>query len=336
MAKITNSMIFEALNEIDNRFDSVSSRIDVLEKSRDKAFIKELQNKSKKLLECSEYINSMVSSLESLEIVYDNIEVGYFEHLCDCFESTLNECFFSEKEQEKIESAKEIITWASSIDKAIASLKFSYNELLTKEEKLAESMETRQIEFGDFIVLSNVFKCNKNHNIETVQANINIMTQAGTVERLLVSAGYCQQCQIYFILETDYIQAKNKGILLCRQITRDVYERYGDELFDGTKLNVESLLHQIGYNVNAQDNLTSKQRQNLLKLAIDNNLYSTSGLLSFLDWLITRNKKVSNRDMSQAISKWAEDRIFVANYKLDSQRKVEIASLTAPNSDLPF
>lgn len=335
MAKVTFSSIIKAVED-NKKQEPFFTSIDIMHNNGDKAVIKELQYKSQKLLECTELINNMAAALECLENNYDNIEVGYFEYLCNCFESTLNECFFSKKEQEKIESAKEIITWVSSIEKVITSLKFSYNELLAKEEKLAESMEIRQIEFGDFVVLSNVFKCNKNHNIETVQANISIITPSGTVERLLVSAGYCQQCKIYFILETDYIQAKNKGILLCRQITRDVYERCGDELFDGTKLNVESLLHQIGYNVNAQDNLTSKQRQKLLKLAIDNNLYSTSGLLSFLDWLIARNKKVSNRDMSQAISKWAEDRIFVANYKLDSQRKVEIASLTAPNSDLPF
>lgn len=328
MAKIPNSMILEALNEIDKRFDSVSSKIDVLEKKSDKAFIKELQNKSKKLLECSELIDSMISSLECLENDYDNIEVGYFEYLCDSFESTLNECVFSDNEQKKIESAKKIITWASSIEKAITSLRISYNELLDKEERLTESMTIRQIEFGNFVVLSNVFKCNKNHNIETIQANISIMTPSGTIEQLLVSAGYCQQCQIYFILETDFIQAKSKGILLCRQITREVYEKYGDEIFDGEKLNAESLLHQIGYNVNSQNNLTSKQRQNLLKLAIDNKLYSTSGLLSFLDWLIARNKKVSNRDMSQAIEKWSEDRYFVANYNSDSQRNVGVSSIS--------
>ena len=132
MAKITNSMILEALNEIDNRFDSVSSKIDVLEKKSDKAFIKELQNKSKKLLECSELI----------------------EYLCDSFESTLNECVFSDNEQKKIESAKEIITWASSIEKAITSLRISYNELLDKEERLTESMTIRQIEFGNFVVFN--------------------------------------------------------------------------------------------------------------------------------------------------------------------------------------
>ncbi len=328
MAKITNSMIIEALGKINHSLDSLSPRLDDLEKTSDKLFLLELKKKSKKILECSELIKKMTDSLEYIEESHDNMEVGYFESLSYDFEDTLKECELTDNDITKIESAKEIVKWASSLENAINSLKYSYSSILSKEEKLCELIGTRQIEFKDFIVLSNVFKCNKNHTIEPIQANISMMTSSGTIEQLLVSAGYCQQCQIYFILESDYIQAKSKGILLCRQITRDAYERYGDEIFDGEKLNAESLLHQIGYNVNSQDNLTSSQRQNLLKLAIDNNLYSTSGLLSFLDWLIARNKKVSNRDMSQAIEKWSEDRYFVANYNSDSQRNVGVASIS--------
>ena len=125
-------------------------------------------------------------------------------------------------------------------------------------------------------------------------------------------------------------------MLLCRKLTREVYESNGDAIINGDEFNTESLLHQIGYNVGSQENLTSGQRQNLLKLAIDNNLYSISGLLSFLDWLIARNKKVSNRDMSQAIEKWTEDRAFVANYQVDSQRKVKIDSVSVKDEDFFF
>ena len=108
---------------------------------------------------------------------------------------------------------------------------------------------------------------------------------------------------VEFILEADYNRLSQLGVLLCRKLTRDVYLSNGDAIINGDEFNTESLLHQIGYNVNSQDDLTAEQRQNLLKLAIDNNLYSISGLLSFLDWLIARNKKVSSRDMTQAISK---------------------------------
>ena len=192
------------------------------------------------------------------------------------------------------------------------------------------------ISFTNFVVLSNVFKCNKNHHIEQIQATVNILTPSGTVEPHQVSAGYCKECGIYFILETDYNSLTQIGVLLCRKLTREVYESNGDSIISGDEFNTESLLHQIGYNVSSSENLTAGQRQHLLGLAIDNNLYSISGLLSFLDWLIARNKKVSNRDMSQAIEKWTEDRAFVASYQIGSQRKVGMDSVTVKDEELIF
>ena len=115
-----------------------------------------------------------------------------------------------------------------------------------------------------------------------------------------------------------------------------MYLRNGDNIINGEELNAESLLHQIGYNVKAKENLGTIQRQNLLKLAIDNNLYSISGLLSFLDWLIARNKKVLNRNMSSAIEKWSADREFIAKYQANEQRKVEVKSISAKNEDWDF
>lgn len=188
--------------------------------------------------------------------------------------------------------------------------------------------------FTNFVVLSNVFKCNKNHHIEQIQATVNILTPTGLIESHQVSAGYCRECNVYFILEADYCSLSHFGVLLCRKITKEVYESNGDAIINGDEFNTESLLHQIGYNVSSQENLTSGQRQHLLKLAIDNNLYSISGLLSFLDWLIARNKKVSNRDMTQAIEKWEEDRAFVAEYQADSQRTVRMGSVTVKDDVL--
>lgn len=209
-----------------------------------------------------------------------------------------------------------------------------FNDLIKPKKQI--SPQNTAISFTNFVVLSNVFKCNKNHHIEQIQATINILTPSGGIESHQVSAGYCIECGIYFILETDFQYLSTFGVLLCRKLTRAVYLRDGDNIINGEELNAESLLHQIGYNVNAKANLGSIQRQNLLKLAIDNNLYSISGLLSFLDWLIARNKKVTNRNMSTAIEKWTEDRIFIANYQADKQRKVGVQSITAKDNDWDF
>jgi hypothetical protein len=73
--------------------------------------------------------------------------------------------------------------------------------------------------------------------------------------------------------------------------------------------------------------LSSIQRREILCRVVDNGIYSISGICSHLDWLIWRNKKVSGRDMSAAISKWQEDRNFISQYNKSSQRNVNVSSV---------
>lgn len=47
----------------------------------------------------------------------------------------------------------------------------------------------------------------------------------------------------------------------------------------------------------------------------------------FFDWLISRNEKVSQKDMSGALQKWRADRKYVANYNLKAQRGVKVGKL---------
>ena len=49
-------------------------------------------------------------------------------------------------------------------------------------------------------------------------------------------------------------------------------------------------------------------------LVFDNNIYSKLALLSFFDWLIERNERITHKNMSAPLEKWRADRAFVANY----------------------
>ena len=215
-----------------------------------------------------------------------------------------------------------------------------FNDLLNKKNistinnryLLGEKTDYTNISFNNFLVLSNVFRCNKHHHIEEITALLMIMNKECKIQKVEIPAGYCPECNIYFILETDYFELLKSGIPLCRKITLQQYLTNGESILDGNKLNAESLLHQIGYSVNQQDNLNSMQRQTLLKFAIDYELYSVSGLLSFIDWLIAQNKKVVTRDMSNAISKWQEDRDFVSHYKECERRIVNIDTIYTKNN----
>ena len=197
------------------------------------------------------------------------------------------------------------------------------------EEEISEQtvIETIQIEFADFVVKTNVFKCNLNHAIEQIQAKINIMQPDGGIIEQCVSAGYCKECNCYFILQTDFERLRNYGVLLCQQITEEAYRKNGLSILNGDQLKPESLLHQSGYNVSAAEDLSSEQRHEILRRVVDNGLYSVSGICSHLDWLIARNNKITNRDMSSAISKWKEDRAFISSYSANTQRKVQVKSI---------
>lgn len=183
------------------------------------------------------------------------------------------------------------------------------------------------ISFEDFVVRSNIFSCNKNHELESIQALISVLKYNGEVSNEIVSAGFCKHCNCYFILERDYLRLRSLGLPLCRQITEKAYRENGDELFNGEGLNPQSILNQIGYNVNANEDLSNTQRQDILSFAVETGLYTPSGICSFLDWLIDKNSRVSNRDMSDAIRKWTEDRNYIARYKIGTRPMKGVKSL---------
>ena len=76
-----------------------------------------------------------------------------------------------------------------------------FNDIINQKRQVPQNTS---VSFTNFVVLSNVFKCNKNHHIEQIQATVNILTPSGAIQPHQVSAGYCVDCGIYFILETDY------------------------------------------------------------------------------------------------------------------------------------
>lgn len=206
------------------------------------------------------------------------------------------------------------------------------NVVLKNAEK-TENYKTR-ISFEDVIVKTNIFKCNKNHKIEQIQAIVKIVDSYGDIVEKSVSAGYCEDCKHYFILEKDFQKLKRYGVLLCRVISEKVYYTNKNNNFD---LQPESVLHQVGYNVSATEGLSTEQRWEILKLVVDSGLYSVSGLCSFLDYLIDKNQRVTTRDMSNAIYKWQTDRDFIAEYEQDSCRKINVGSFKEKiYEELPF
>jgi len=211
--------------------------------------------------------------------------------------------------------------------KGISLTQSECEKLIFLIENKVLSNNNFDILFKDFVIRTNTFYCNKKHNIKSICAVISLLDDTGKVHNSTVSAGYCEHCKLYFILEKDYQRLRRIGLPLCRQIKEKDYLEKGDSIFNGSQLNPESMLKQIGYSVSSEKELSIEQRHNILAFAIESGLYSISGICSFLDWLIDRAEKFKDRNMLLAIDKWKYDRKYISQYKIGTRPIVGIRSL---------
>ena len=194
--------------------------------------------------------------------------------------------------------------------------KLQYQNITQKDSKLKQNTNTKievhNIGFKDFLVRSNVFRCmNQKHNIKNIVASVNI-DDNGKKINAKVSAGYCQNCNVYFIMESTYRSLKNKGIILCRISDEKSYMKSG--YMNGAHLAQESILMQYGYNVSETQGLSALRRQKILAVMIDNKILAKSEIISYLNFFIRQRHNMSK--MTGAISKWEADREFVEYYRI--------------------
>ena len=76
-------------------------------------------------------------------------------------------------------------------------------------------------------------------------------------------AGYCKDCDCYYILDTEFKRLKSIGMVLCRIIEHPNQKSSKSDGFYGN-LSPESKLKQLGYNVSETTGPTDNQRIMLL------------------------------------------------------------------------
>ena len=117
---------------------------------------------------------------------------------------------------------------------------------------------------------------------------------------------HCEKCDKYYInSESFLLYAKKYGIpmvdLKFTSSSDNTYQNWAEE----------SVLHFLGYNVSQTDNLTAKQRQSKLLLAINGDFVSKPKAIVFLEGLIHRHKH--NPKYALAVKKWEDDLWFLLN-----------------------
>ncbi len=176
-----------------------------------------------------------------------------------------------------------------------------------------------RIDMFDFVVRSNVFKCNHDkHKLRDIDVAIDLINRKGQIVRKRVPAGYCATCDVYFIMESTFENLKKQGTLLCRLSNEKNYRNKNYRRNDMI-LADESVLMMYGYNVSQAEGLSELQRRKILALLIDRKVLTRSVIISYLDFFI-KQRQYTDKYMI-AISKWESDRKFICEYHDHFYRK---------------
>lgn len=182
------------------------------------------------------------------------------------------------------------------------------------------NVNVNQIGPKDFLTRPNVFHCmHSDHQLIDLKCDIKILRDNGSIGNEEVPAAYCPKCDSYYILEPEYQRLKKKGIILCKVVEQEFWQKGSSK--NQYNLNQESLLHIMGYNVNAQKNLSQSQRWGILEVIVDEKIMSRIEIASHLDYLINRSKY--RRNLGEAVSKWRTDRNHIINYNGTNMKKIK-------------
>lgn len=193
-----------------------------------------------------------------------------------------------------------------------------------EEERIRKLAKLPQIDTKSFMIRRSVFKCmHNNHKLHSVTAVVNIIDINSDIKPVTVSAGYCEECKVYFVLESSYEKLKKQGIPICRVNDEKTYLK--NITINGMQLAQESILMQYGYTVSQGEGLSASRRQKILAVMVDNQIISQSGIVSYLDFFISQRQYQSKYEV--AISKWEADREFIYNYQVGKYSRIGISAI---------
>lgn len=194
-------------------------------------------------------------------------------------------------------------------------LYYKLSDICTRDEEYFWSLKQPPVSpvlpFKSLLVISKQDICIESHTLKPLEVLIEIVGITGKIYKEKASVKYCKECDICFITPLEYKRLREFGVLLCRIVSGEKYEKGEHIITKYDELNTESLLHQYGYNVMSSKPLKEVQRHEILKRVVSNGIYTKRQLISFLNWLIDKN--CMKQGMQSALEKWESDRKFVVN-----------------------
>lgn len=174
------------------------------------------------------------------------------------------------------------------------------------------------------IVINDTRSCIYNeHLINDIVAILRIGTTAGDIKIYSVQAGYCNECDKYYILKKDFKLAQKLGAILCPVI--DLTKIKDKKQYKIQSTTTESRIHQLGYNVIKKNMYTTKQRHLILANIIENTNISKHEIKSNIERCIKQHQTQPN--YAEAVACWKIDYDFVSNYELGDIPQVKVEKI---------
>lgn len=203
--------------------------------------------------------------------------------------------------------------------------RFAYNGILISnltEESLENENRTdlKRGASGLYSICQNDLKYIP--SIQKKKALIPICKFDGTIIKEPMIVYYSWYTGQYYAYSASIKQLKEKGIILCRLLSA---QNSCLEQAEFGKLNIESLIHQFGYNVSKQANLSDMQRHQILRFVLNNGICSYEDIKNHLSFLINLNK--TSYKMNDAIHKWINDFDYLESVEITDLDVVEPISI---------
>ena len=276
---------------------------------------------------------SMASILDSIDSRYDTTPelLKFYSYILNlyienCAQSSTNNVTFNQET---------IIKYTRRIRELQKEAALNGNSPTTSNNEStphSESIKTKEIRkqkrvnAHDFIIRRSVLSCMyKYHSIINVDAVITVVDQNRDFAELTVPAGYCQQCQKFFILESDYSQIALRGEPLCTVLDEKRYlDNYANESYfsEISAWPEKSILGKCGYSVSKTTGLSTLERRKILANVIDREILSKIEIRSHLKKLISLHER-----HPIAVDKWESDEDFVAAYNKGYYAKYGVTTL---------
>ena len=195
----------------------------------------------------------------------------------------------------------------------------------SKQKPEPKKPEPMPIGMADVIVRSYYGRCAKaGHALLSMRGRVGIITRKGKLIETTFPITYCSTCKKYFMREDTYEKLRNQGIICCRIIEEPRSDQKGGSRGRYDEWNDESIIHQYGYNVNAKENLSEKQRHMILSMIVDHRIQTKHQVIDFIQMQVDQH--IGRPNMGNAIAKWRKDIQFLEEYQVQ-KKSVDVRSV---------